>query len=104
MRVMRPPSAERSLPPLPVRNVGAPPGRPPGVSRPAPRMGGLGGLAVPPEIRRRVAGAKRAAPGAAQAAERLRLALRKPQRKLLDARQQLRWNLAAVRAQLVARK
>ena len=91
-------------PALPVGRFGGSPGLPPGATRPAPRLGGIRGLAVPPEIRRRVPGAARAAPGAAIAAARIRLAIRKAQRKLLQSQRKLQSSVDAVRAQLASRQ
>jgi len=97
-------SGARSLPPLPSRGLGAPPGRPPGAAHAAPGVGGLQGLGTPPEIRRRSPGAMRAAPGAMEVAGRMRLALRTAQRKLLESQQKLRAGAAVVRAKLAARR
>ena len=90
------------LPALPTCVVGAPMPRAPGVGRPAPRQGGIRGLAVPPELRRR-AGAVKAAQGAADIADSERLALRTAQVKLLGARQKLETVVAALRTQLESR-
>ena len=59
-------------------------------------------MAVPPEIRRRAPNGARAAPGAHDAEERIRLALGKAQRKLLDSQQKLRSSVAALREQLAS--
>lgn len=66
-------------------------------------MGGLRGLSVPPVLRRRMTGATRAAPGAADAAERMRLALRTAQEKLVVSQQKLQSSVAALRARLGSR-
>ena len=97
-------SGGRSSPPLPTCRFGASPGLPPGATRPALRLGGIRGLAVPPELRRRVPGAVRAAPGAAVAAARIRLAVRKAQRKLLASQRKLQSSVDAVRSQLASRE
>jgi hypothetical protein len=91
---------EQRLTALPTCTVGAPPGRPPGATRPAPQVGGIRGVGVPPEIRRRVPGAARAASGAADLAEQERLVLREAQGKLLNARQMLESTVALLREQL----
>jgi hypothetical protein len=92
--------AHQRFAPAPV--PGAPSRPPPGVGRPAPRLGGFRGLAVPPELRRRIQGAVRTAAGAGDLAERERIVLRTAQRKLLDSRQKLRTIVAALRAQLTS--
>ena len=92
-----------TLPALPMCVVGAPPRSPPGVGRPAPRVGGIRGLAVPPELRRRMPGASRATPEAAGMAQRERVALLTAQRKLLDAKQKLLATAEALRTELAAR-
>ena len=97
------PSGLRALPPLPKNTFGIAPRRSPGAMRPAPKLGGISGVAVPPEIRRRVKGAVRAAPGAAQAADQIRAALRKAQVKLLGSQQKLQGSVAALRALLKSR-
>ena len=90
------------VPALPTCVLGAPMARPPGLARPAPRQGGIRGLSVPPELRRR-AGMVQAAQGATDIAERERLALRAAQIKLLDARQKLEIVAATLRSQLSLR-
>jgi hypothetical protein len=96
-------ATDAGLPALPTCVVGAPPPRPPGVGRPAPRLGGIRGLAVPPELRRRIPGAVRAAQGAADVAARERITLRSAQLKLLDSRDKLNATAAALRSQLASR-
>jgi len=59
---------------------------------------------VPPEIRRRIPGAVHVPPEAVDAEERIRLALLKAHRKLLDARQKLQSSVEAARAKLLARR
>jgi hypothetical protein len=92
----------RSFPDLPKCTVGVPPGRPPGATRPPPRLGGVRGMSVPPEIRRRTPGAVRAAPGADVVTERMRLALCKAQRKLLNAHAKLQSSATLLRAKLIS--
>jgi hypothetical protein len=62
------------------------------------------GVSEPPEMRRRVPGAVRAAPGATDAADLIRLALRKAQGKLLDSQRNLQSSVAALRAKLASRR
>ena len=88
---------------LPVRTVGAPPGCAPGVTRPAPGFGGIGGLSTPPELRRRNTGARPSAPGAA-AAEQIRGAILKAQEKLVSSQRKLQSSVAATRGQLAPRR
>lgn len=92
-------SDHRHLPPLPISVPGAPPGRPPGTTRPTPPRGGASGMPLPPELRRRLPRAGQAAPGAADAAALIRLALRTALRKLLASRRKLHASVAARRAQ-----
>lgn len=89
---------------MPRRSSGAPPGRPPAATRPLPRSGGLGGISVPPEIRRRADNGVPSAPAAQQAEARVRVALRKARRKLLDSRQKLQSSVDALRARLASRR
>jgi hypothetical protein len=92
-----PPSARRidgaqvreHVPALPSTRIGAPTGPHPGIARPAPRLGGIRGVGAPPELRRRVPGARRVALGASDVTEHIRSALRKAQLKLLAAKQKL---------------
>ena len=91
------------MPSLPTTTLGAPPRRPPGAIRPAPRNGGIQGMGVPPDLRRR-AGAVRAAPGAAAVVDGIRAALGKAQGKLLESQQKLQLSAVVLRAKLAARK
>lgn len=90
-----------NAPPLPSATIGAPPGAHPGVARPAPRLGGIRGVGAPPELRRRVPGAIRAAPGAPEIADRIRSVLRGAQLKLLAAHLKLQFGSAARRAEVL---
>ena len=97
------PSPVRQPPPLPDARLGAPPGgRPPAASRPAPGRGGIKGVGVPPELRRRN-GEVRSAPGAAAVADRIRLSLRKAQQKLLDSQRELESSANELRSVLSRR-
>lgn len=99
----RPSSDDSGLPPLPTGTFGTPPGPPPGATRPPPRIGGLGGISEPPEIRRRE-GRVRVTPEAAVATEKIRAALRKAQRKLIASKQKLQSSVDDLRAKLAARQ
>ena len=88
------------LPSLPACTVGAPPGRPPGVTRPAPQLGGIRGVGIPPEMRRRIPGASRAAAGAADVSKQVHLALRKAQEKLLNGQEKLQTTTRTLRGKL----
>src|SRR5690242_19375068 len=88
------------LPPLPACTVGAPPGRPPGATRPAPQMGGIRGVGAPPEIRRRTPGASRAASGSREVARQIRATLRKAQEKLLTGQRNLHFTTGMLRSKL----
>jgi hypothetical protein len=92
------------LPPLPSLTFGAPPGRAPGTRRPPPAQGGIRGVGVPPEIRRRVPGAIKAAPGTPQVVDRIRDTLGKAQRTLLASQRKLEQSVAALRSQLSSRQ
>jgi hypothetical protein len=98
------PSTGHAAPPLPVCNVGAPPGAPPSLTRPAPRVGGFRGQAIPPELRRRIPGGVRSAPGAANVVRNIRLALGKAQRKLLESQLKLASSAALLRTKLTSRQ
>ena len=97
------PPKGRALAALPTRTFGAPPGPPPGIGRPAPHVGGMRGMSEPPDVRRRN-GAVRAAPGAADVANGIRLALGKAQEKLLGSQRKLRASVVALRAALASRR
>jgi hypothetical protein len=88
------------LPALPVCSVGAPPRRPPGVTRPAPRVTGIRGVGISPEIRRRIPGATRAATGAADVLDQVHVALCKAQAKLLHRQQKLQVTTTSLRGKL----
>ena len=92
------PNESTRTPALPTCKVGAPPGLPPGATRPAPQLGGIRGVGVPPELRRRIPGASRAAAGAAEVAEHERVALQGAQQKLFDARRKLLSSVTALRS------
>lgn len=93
-------NGSRDMAALPTCVRGVPPGAPPAVGRPVPNRGGLRGIAVPPEVRRRTPGATRADPGAAAVADQIRKTLSGAQRKLLASQRRLQLAAAALRAQL----
>lgn len=98
------PPAALDSPALPDCVRGVPPGAPPAVGRSVPNRGGLRGIAVPPELRRRIPGAGRAAPGAAEVVDQIRTTLRVAQRKLFASQRRLHLAAAALRTQLDQRR
>jgi hypothetical protein len=61
-------------------------------------------MGAPPGIRRQRGGGARSAPGVSRIADRVRLALRTAQSKLLDSRTKLLTNVAGLRSQLGSRE